>query len=227
MSGPVDRRFLMPLMYGVLLLFSAGLLLGSVLRVLPFDWTESIGFITGVWGVWLQVRESHWNWPVQLVSSAFYVVVFFHARLFADTMLNVFYIVLYLLGWYWWLRGGERHTELRIGRTSWQLALALTLVGGAATAGMTVFLTSVRDSAPFLDALTTIMSLVALLLMARKLFESWWVWIAVNAIYVGLYFYKHLPLTAVLYALFVALSIAGLLNWRRLLAAARLEPEAA
>lgn len=223
----MGRPFLLPLVYGALLVLSVGLLMGSVLHVLPFDWKESVGFITGVWGVWLQVRESHWNWPVQLVSSAFYVVVFMQARLFADTSLNVLYVILYLLGWYWWLRGGERHTELRIGRTPWHLALALTVAGGVATAGMTVFLTSVRDAAPFLDALTTVMSLVALLLMARKLFESWWVWIAVNAIYVGLYFYKQLPLTAVLYALFVVLSVAGLLNWRRLLAAARPEPQAA
>jgi nicotinamide mononucleotide transporter len=224
---PTLPRWLVLFLYGIGACLSAGLLAGSITRVLPFDWTESIGFITGAWGVWLQVKESHWNWPIQLASSAFYVVVFLQARLFADTSLNVLYIILYALGWYWWLRGGEHHTELHIGRTSRGLALLLTVVGAAATAGMTIFLTSVRDAAPFLDALTTVMSLVALLLTGRKLFECWWVWVAVNTIYIGLYAYKGLLLTAVLYALFAVLSVVGLLNWRRLLAAQELDAQTA
>jgi nicotinamide mononucleotide transporter len=81
-----------------------------------------------------------------------------------------------------------------------------------------VFLTSVHDSAPFLDALTTVASLIALFMTGRKLLESWWVWIAVNIVYIGLYVYKGLLLTAVLYAIFAALSVIGLLNWRQRLA---------
>ena len=205
--------------YGLLLLFSVALALGSVLRILPFDRLETFGFVSGAWGVWLQVRENVWNWPVQLVSSALYVVVFLQARLFADTSLNVLYVILYLLGWYWWLRGGENHGELHINRLSPGLGLVLAAVGAAATAALTVLLTSVRDAAPFLDALTTVMSLVALFMTGRKLLESWWVWIAVNVIYVALYVYKGLDLTAVLYAIFAALSVVGLLNWQSLLAA--------
>jgi nicotinamide mononucleotide transporter len=192
--------------------------------VLPFDRLETLGFISGAWGVWLQVRENVWNWPVQLVSSALYVVVFFQARLFADTSLNILYVVLYVLGWYWWLRGGENHGALHINRLSRRLAVVLALAGTVATAGLTVFLTSVRDSAPFLDALTTVLSLIALFMTGRKLLECWWVWIAANLIYIGLYLYKGLALTAVLYAIFAALSVVGLLNWRRLIAAQAFTP---
>jgi nicotinamide mononucleotide transporter len=206
--------------YGALLLLSGLLAAGTLLRILPFDRLETLGFISGAWGVWLQVRENVWNWPVQLISSALYVVVFFQARLFADTSLNVLYVALYLLGWYWWLRGGENHGELHINRTSRLLALSLAVVGLAATAVLTVFLTSVRDAAPFLDALTTVASLIALFMIGRKLLESWWVWIAVNLVYIGLYVYKGLVLTAVLYAIFAVLSVVGLLNWRQLLAEA-------
>jgi nicotinamide mononucleotide transporter len=232
-SGPVpgratrSRRRRLLVGYAVPAILSVCLAAGSALRLLPFDRLETFGFISGAWGVWLQVRESVWNWPVQLVSSAFYVVVFFQARLFADTSLNVVYIALYLLGWYWWLRGGEKHSELHIGRLSWTLGLVLTALGAAATAGLTVFLTSVRDAAPFLDALTTVMSLIALFMTGRKLFESWWVWIAVNLIYIGLYLYKDLALTAVLYAIFAVFSVVGLLNWWRLMTAGESEPGAA
>jgi nicotinamide mononucleotide transporter len=203
--------------YGVPIVFSILLGVGSATRLLPFDRLEAFGFISGAWGVWLQVRENVWNWPVQLVSSALYVVVFFQARLYSDSSLNVLYIVLYLLGWYWWLRGGENRGELHIGRITMRMALLLAAATLVATAGWTVFLASIADSAPFLDAFTTVLSLIALFLTARKIFESWHLWIFVNLVYIGLYVYKGLVLTAVLYAIFAGLSVAGLINWRRLL----------
>lgn len=211
------RRSLTILGYTVAVLFSLGLVAGVAIHRLSFGWLDVIGFLTGVWGVWWQVRENVLNWPIQLVSSAVYVVVFFQARLFADTGINVIEIGLYISGWYWWLRGGHRHTELHIDRTSLRLALAMTAVGIAATAVLTVLLETVRDAAPFLDALTSVMSIIALFMTGRKLYEVWWVWIVVNVIYIGLYEYKTLPLTAVLYGFFAIFSVAGLLNWRRVL----------
>ncbi|HEY8680233.1 MAG TPA: nicotinamide riboside transporter PnuC [Candidatus Dormibacteraeota bacterium] len=203
--------------YGVPAVLSIALGIGSATRLLPFDWLEAFGFISGAWGVWLQVRENVWNWPIQLISSALYVVVFLNARLFSDASLNVLYVVLYLLGWYWWLRGGENRGELHIARVTPRMALLLAGLTVVATAAWTVFLTSIADSAPFLDAFTTVLSLVALFLTARKIFESWHLWIFVNLVYIGLYVYKSLALTAVLYAIFAGLSVAGLINWRRLL----------
>lgn len=204
--------------YAVPIVLSIALAAGSLTRVLPFDWLETFGFISGAWGVWLQVRENVWNWPVQLVSSALYVVVFFQARLFSDAGLNVVYVVLYVLGWYWWLRGGANRGPLVIARIALSQVLVLTAVTVVATAGETVFLTSIHDAAPFMDAFTTVLSLIALFLTARKVFESWHLWIVVNVLYIGLYIYKQLDLTAVLYAIFAGLSVAGLINWRRLLA---------
>ena len=207
----------MAVAYGVPAVISIVLGVGSATRLLPFDWLEAFGFISGAWGVWLQVRENVWNWPIQLISSALYVVVFLNARLFSDAALNVLYIALYLLGWYWWLRGGENQGELHIARSTPRLTLLLAGLTIVATAGWTAVLASINDSAPLLDAFTTVLSLVALFLTARKIFESWHLWIFANLVYIGLYFYKGLMLTAVLYALFAALSVAGLINWRRLL----------
>jgi nicotinamide mononucleotide transporter len=203
--------------YGVPAVISIALGVGSATRLLPFDWLEALGFISGAWGVWLQVRENVWNWPIQLISSALYVVVFLNARLFSDASLNVLYVVLYLFGWYWWLRGGENRGELHIARVTLRFVLLLAGLAAVSTAAWTAFLASIADSAPFLDALTTVLSLIALFLTARKLFESWHLWIFVNLVYIGLYVYKGLLLTAVLYAIFAGLSVAGLVNWRRLL----------
>jgi nicotinamide mononucleotide transporter len=190
------------------------------------DITEVLGFITGAVSVWLTVKQNVWNWPIGIANSAFYVVVFFQARLFADSSLNVLYIVLGFLGWYWWLKGGEHRTALNVGRVSKRSVVALAAVGLVGTAGMAVFLASVHDSAPFLDALTTVLSLVAEYLLARKLLENWGVWITADLIYIGLYTYRSLYLTAILYALFLTMCIVGFVGWRRtwLASRTRLEP---
>ncbi|HVD00894.1 MAG TPA: nicotinamide riboside transporter PnuC [Candidatus Dormibacteraeota bacterium] len=205
------------IVYLLLALGSVVLGAGSILKWLPFDWLEALGFISGAWGVWLQVKENVWNWPVQLVSSALYVFVFLQARLFSDTALNVLYVALYVAGWYWWLRGGERHEGVVIERTTLRAAVVLAALTAVATGAWAYFLGTVHDAAPFLDSFTTVLSLVALFMVARKLYENWWVWIFTNLIFVGLYVYKSLLLTAVLYLIFAAMSVAGLLNWRRLL----------
>jgi len=161
------------------------------------------------------VKENIWNWPVGIANSAFYVIVFANARLFADSSLNVLYVVIGFLGWYWWLRGGQNRTALRVGRVNVVSAVLLAALGGVATFGMTRFLFSVNDSAPFLDALTTVLSLIAEFMLARKLLDNWYVWITADVIYIGLYAYRSLYLTALLYAIFLAMCIAGLVRWRR------------
>jgi nicotinamide mononucleotide transporter len=160
------------------------------------------------------VKQNIWSWPIGIANSAFFLALFFSARLFADMGLQVIYIVLGFLGWYWWLRGGEDRTTLRVSHATPVTLLALGLLGAVATAGLTVFLRSIGDAAPFLDALTTVLSLVAQYMLTRKLIENWYVWIAADIIYIGLYSSRGLYLTAALYALFLALCVMGLRGWR-------------
>jgi nicotinamide mononucleotide transporter len=189
------------------------------------DITEVLGFITGAVSVWLTVKQNVWNWPIGIANSAFYVIVFVHARLFADSSLNVLYVALGFLGWYWWLKGGERRSALKVGRISRLSVIVLAAIGLAGTASMTVFLASIHDSAPFLDALTTMLSLIAEYMLARKLLENWGVWITADVIYIGLYAYRSLYLTAILYALFLTMCIVGLVSWRRTWLAATVPPD--
>jgi len=195
------------------------LVAGSLTHQLPLDITEVLGFVTGAWGVWLTVKRNIWNWPIGILNNGFFLLLFVRAHLFADSSLQVVYLVLEVLGWYWWLRGGTDRTELPISRTGPRTALALAAIGVVATGVMTVGLARVDDDAPFWDALTTVLSLIAQYMLTRKLLENWTVWIAADIVYVGLYGAKGLPLTAVLYALFLAMCVAGLLQWRAALRA--------
>ncbi len=194
------------------------LLLGAWTKILPLGMTETLGFVTGAVGVWLTVKQNIWNWPIGIANSAFFVALFFSARLFADMALQFIYILLGFLGWYWWLRGGANQTTLHVSHASRMTLLILAVIGVIATGGLTVFLRSVGDAAPFLDALTTVLSLTAQYLLTRKLLENWYIWITADIIYIGLYSSRGLYLTAALYALFLGLCLLGLRSWRGSLA---------
>lgn len=181
-------------------------------------WTELLGFITGAICVWLQVKENVWNWPAGIANNIFYIVVFWRSGLYADSLLQWIYIAISAYGWWNWLRGGAEHSRLTISRTS----RSATLAYAALTAcGTVVFYELLRrytnSTVPLWDGLTTAMSLTAQYMLTRKLVENWWWWIAVDVIYIALYVYKHLLLTSVLYAIFLAMCIMGLRRWKRML----------
>lgn len=191
------------------------LIAGSWTGFLPMGLTEVFGFITGAVCVWLVVKQNIWNWPIGIANNIFFIILFWNANLYADMGLQIVYIVLAGLGWYWWLKGGKEKTELPVSNVTPVEIAALAVIGAISTHGMTLYLQSVNDSAPFLDALTTVMSLIAQYMLTKKYLQNWYVWIAVDVIYIGLYFYKGLNLTAVLYAIFLTMCIIGLKAWKK------------
>jgi nicotinamide mononucleotide transporter len=187
-------------------------------------WVEILGFVTGAACVWLAARENVWNFPVGIVNTGLFLALFATTGLYANAGLQVVYLVLNGLGWYWWLRGGSDHGVLEVRRTPplvWPLAAGAVV---AVTAGLTVLLRD-ASAAPFWDSLTTSLSLVAQLMMGRKWVGSWVVWIVTDVLLVGLYASQGLHLTAVLYALFIGLCVQGFRRWRRALPVPAASPE--
>ncbi len=194
---------------------SIALILLSVLKIVPLSLTEVLGFITGALCVWWVVEENIWTWPVGIANNVFFIILFLQAKLFADMALQVVYIALGLLGWYWWLKGGKNKSELKVSRVSTKTAIILFLITVVSTYFMTGYLTSINDSAPFWDALTTVMSLVAQYMLTRKLLENWIVWISADIIYIALYASKNLYLTSVLYFVFLLMCVEGYRQWKK------------
>jgi HTH-type transcriptional repressor of NAD biosynthesis genes len=189
---------------------------GTATGALPFSMTETLGFVTGALSVWLLVRESIWNWPTGIANGVFYLVLFAQARFFADSALQIVFIVLGAYGWWYWLRGRQRRASrpiTRIGPREGAVLLVLTAGAGYA---MLLYLRSIDDAAPLADAVTTALSLAATWMQARKRIENWLVWIAADAIYIPLYFLKGLPLTGVLYVVFAAMCVKGFRDWARI-----------
>ncbi len=189
----------------------------------PTSWAEVVGFVTGAVCVWLVARQSVWNWPVGIANNLVWILLFATAGLYADSGLQIVYIALALWGWYLWLRGGTGHSPLPVGATSRTEWLGLAAAAASGTLALTLLLTHATDSTvPFWDALTTVLSLAATWLQARKRWESWLLWITADVIYVPLYQHKGLTLTALLYLGFIALCVRGLVAWR---AALRCQPQ--
>jgi nicotinamide mononucleotide transporter len=178
------------------------------------SWLEAISFVTGAICVWLTVKESVWNFPISLANVATFFIVFARAHLFADAGLQVVYFGLTVIGWYMWLYGGERRTELHISRVGKSEAIAIASSGIVLTFSLWMLLRHVGGSASFFDALTTSISLCAQWMLNRKQVENWYCWIAADVIYIPLYLYKGLYLTGGLYAVFLVMATMGLLEWR-------------
>jgi nicotinamide mononucleotide transporter len=200
------------------LLISSGFLLATWQKWLPFPLTEALGFLTGAACVYLVVKQNIWNFPVGIANNIFFLILFGQSRLYGDAGLQVVYLVLGLQGWYNWLYGGQDRSPLQIDRVSQQLLLWLSVAIIVTTGLLMQILQAVNGSAPFLDAFTTALSLAAQYLLNRKAIESWFLWIAVDVLYVYLYFTRNLHLTAVLYLIFIGFCIAGYLSWKKSLA---------
>lgn len=181
----------------------------------PVSWAELLGFVSGLASVALAVVQRVSTFPVGIANNAFFLVLFADAGLFADASLQIVYAVLSAHGWWSWLRLGPARGELEVSRAGPRL-LAFTAAGVlAATLALVPLLRTAHDSAPALDALTTATSLGAQFLLNLKRIENWYVWMAVDVIYVPLYVSRGLNLTAIVYAIFLGLCLAGLAQWRR------------
>ena len=174
------------------------------------DPVETIAAVFGVISVFLSVRQNIWSWPTAIVNTGMYIFVFFAAKLYADTGLQVIYVILNAYGWYHWLYGGKNRTELPVSKTSARTAglLVATVIAGTGLLG------TIDAALPSIDAMTTSVSLAAQWMMTRKLLENWIIWVAVDVVYIGVYIYKSLYLTAVLYLIFLILSAMGYFQWK-------------
>lgn len=178
-------------------------------------WIELAGFVTTAVGIWLTTKRLLICWPVVLAADVFYLIVFFQARLYSDTLLQVFFIAFTLYGWWNWWRGVLAEGAVRIEPLSAQALAIGILIGAFASAVLGWQMTRLHASLPYLDAALTCFSLLASWWQARKNIANWWAWIAIDGIYIGEYAWKGLWLTSVLSVLLVVLAILGLRDWSR------------
>ena len=179
---------------------------------------QIVGVTLGLLYLWLEYKANIWLWVVGMLMPCVHSILYFKSGLYADFAMQIYYITAGLYGLAVWLAGRKRTEKpLKIAHTPLRLALPLVVIYGALHATMYFVLVRFTDSTvPFWDSMTTAMSMVAMWMLSRKYVEQWLVWLVVDAITVGLYLYKGIPLTAGLYMLYTALAFVGYLRWRRI-----------
>jgi len=188
----------------------------------PITWLELVAVVVSIAMVWCNLRVNVTGWPLAIVASALYGVLFASSRLYGEAALQLLFIVVAFWGWWQWLRGrGGDGQLLHVHRMS---AAQIVWVGGLTLLAWPLLGLALHhhtdSDVPYLDALPTAGSVAGQFLLGRKLIENWLVWLAVNVFSVAVFTIKGLWLTAALYALFAGLSIAGWRAWRARLPAA-------
>ena len=179
------------------------------------SWVELIAAIVSALGVWLTTRRQPWCWPIGLVSVLIYAWVFVDAKLYSDALLQLAFAGFIGYGWYRWLQHLGEDGLVQVAPLPRRQAIVHLVIGSVAAMALGAFMHHLTDAAlPWLDASLTAFSLVAQWWQARRHVAAWWLWIAVDVIYVGEYVYKHLLITSVLYAGFVVLAAIGLRAWQ-------------
>jgi nicotinamide mononucleotide transporter len=189
-----------------------------IIKWISGNYIELLGAILGIAYIFFSIRQSILTWPVGLLTSVLYVWVFLVSKLYADMGLQLYYVVISIYGWYEWLKGKQSSGNeiLKVSRLSRKLSLILLLVSLLIFVLIWFILENYTDSpVPLADALATSLSIVATWMLARKILEQWLVWIFVDAFSIGLFLYKGLLPTVVLFIVYTIMAVVGYIEWKK------------
>lgn len=188
------------------------------IKWLSGNYIELLGAILGFAYIFFSIRQNILTWPVGLLASALYIWVFFDSKLYADMGLQVYYVAISIYGWYEWLWGNssKESEPLKVSRLTGRLGFILSLVSVVLFLLMWYILKNFTDSTvPVADSLATSLSIVATWMLARKILEHWLVWIFVDAFSIGLFWYKDLHPTVILFAVYTIMAVIGFIEWQK------------
>ncbi|TDS16029.1 nicotinamide mononucleotide transporter [Sphingobacterium paludis] len=181
------------------------------LTTTPLEWLATLsGFLC----VLLAARQHILNWPISIISVSIYAYIFFQNKLYGDTVLQFYFLLTAVYGWYYWSTSDTQDNRPITGFTTRQMlaTVSLTLLLAAILGGLLRFFTD--TDVPFADGFCTAVSFVAQFLMTRKVLQNWLMWVLVDLLYIPLYIHKDLLLTAVLYIAFAIIAWKGYRAWQ-------------
>jgi len=195
-------------------------MLEITIKWLSGNYIELLGAILGFAYIFFSIGQNILTWPVGLLTSALYIWVFFDSKLYADMGLQMYYVVISIYGWYEWVRGKSTSSDskevLNVNRITLHLGLVLSLASILIFMLLWFILKNYTDSpVPLGDSLATSLSIVATWMLARKILEHWLVWIFVDAFSIGLFWYKGLHPTVILFVVYTIMAVVGFNEWKK------------
>lgn len=180
---------------------------------------ELTGAILGILYIFFSIRQHILTWATGLLTSLLYTIVFFRSGFYADMGLQVYYVIISIYGWYYWLIGGKKKKELHkvpVKKISKNILIKSGVIALIIYLLLLFILIRFTDSTvPFMDSLTTALSIVATWMLAKKYIEHWLIWIFVDFLSAGLYIYKGLWPTVVLFIVYTLMAITGYFEWKK------------
>ena len=191
----------------------------------PVSYVEFIGTVLGLISVFLAARANIFTWPTGIANAIFFLVIFYQIHLYSDMFLQMYFCGMGVYGWFTWKYKAEhQQSAIRTLSNSQRLQLAgfiaaVTLVIGTLISKIHLLLPQIFDhpaSYPYIDTFVAISSVLAVILLARRIFETWVLWVLVDITSIGLYSVKGVKLIALEYVIFLALAVLGVASWYRL-----------
>ena len=181
------------------------------------NWIEITGAVMGLIYLYFEIKQKIWLWPLGIVTSVFYIIIFYTSKFYADMSLQFYYVFISIYGWYNWTKGTNNNNHnLPVINLSKKLGINLFIIHLFILGLIYSILKNHTDSPiPFWDALTTSLSIIATWMLSKKIFELWFIWIFVNFVSMILYIYKGLYPTTVLFLFYSLLSIKGYMEWKK------------
>ena len=182
------------------------------------DILEIIGVAIGLLYLYLEYKANVWLWPVGVIMPIVYIYIFYQSKFYADMGIYIYYFFASIYGWYIWTRSTKKTEQVIITHTP--IMYLGKMVGLFALIFIVIAFILVRftDSpVPYGDSFTTTLSIIAMWMLAHKYIEQWWLWIAVNVVSTGLYFWKGLYPTALLFVVYSIIPFFGYFKWKKMM----------
>jgi nicotinamide mononucleotide transporter len=191
--------------------------MNTIVTYIQTNWIEIVGAILSLIYLDLSIKAKVSLWFFGIISSLFYIVVFFQTKFYADMSLQFYYVFISIYGWLNWKRGKpESKEELPTTQLTKKLTLILILATILIYIAYYLILSRFTDSTiPKADSLVGALSIVGTWMLARKLIENWLIWIIADGLCVGLYIYKGLYPTAILFVIYTIMALVGYFQWKK------------
>jgi nicotinamide mononucleotide transporter len=183
------------------------------------NWIEVCGMLTGFIYLWFSIRQSLFTWPLGILSSLLYIIVFFNARFYAGMGLQFYYFFISIYGWWSWMHPNSANAnekELPVSRTGKKLWIVLSLICFLLFMLTAYILKYFTDSPiPYWDSFTTSLSIVATWMLARKKIEHWLLWTLIDSVSIVLYIFRGLYPTTILFIAYNIIAVVGYMEWQK------------
>jgi len=169
----------------------------------------------GVIYIILAVKGNAWCWSFGIVSAILYIIFDLQLKYFLDAILQTYYVLAGFYGWYLWMPTSGQENEMRVASCSLKKITPFLLLGCLLTPVLGYVFSKVGNSYPYINAFTAVFSFIATYFTAKKILESWHIWVVVDLILVIQYFLKDAYVTSGFYLFLTAMAVYGYFEWRK------------